>query len=304
MEWEKTIEEFQDYLLTERGLSANTLDAYTRDIQKLADYCRSLTPPLDPGQVDRETLMRFLSSPGLEPLASRSQARLQSGVKAFYKFMVLDEKTEKNPSRNLETPFVENYFPNVLSVEEVEAVIEATDRLPRDRQRNRAIVETLYSCGMRITELVTLKLRDLDLREDFARIHGKGNKERVVPIGSHAHEALETYINGDRRLVAKAKGCENLVFLRRNGKPLSRVRVYNIIQELAAIAGINKKISPHTFRHSFATHLVNGGADLRVVQELLGHESIATTEIYAHIDNVFLRDTIVNYHPRSKKKDK
>lgn len=304
MEWEKTIKDYQAYLMLEKGLANNTVEAYTRDILKLAAFCQGQNPPVPPEEVDRELLMKFLANPDMGRISSRSQARLHSGIKAFYKYLVLDDQLKANPARNLESPHVENYFPNVLSVEEVERVIEATDRLPRDRQRNRAIVETLYSCGLRISELVSLQLRDINLQEDFVRVHGKGNKERIVPIGSHAHEAIDTYIKEERSLIAKAKGCENILFLRRNGKPLSRVRVYNIIQELATVAGISKHISPHTFRHSFATHLVNGGADLRVVQDLLGHESITTTEIYAHIDSAYLRDTIVNYHPRSKKKDK
>lgn len=304
MEWKKTIKAYQAYLMLEKGLANNTVEAYTRDIQKLADYCQRQIPPVAPEQVDQELLLRFLSGSEMDKISSRSQARMQSGIKAFYKYMVLDDQMKTNPTHNLESPRVENYFPNVLSVEEVERVINAADLLPRDRLRNRAIVETLYSCGLRITELVSLTLRDVNLEEDFARVHGKGNKERIVPIGSHAHEALEAYIKDERAAADKVKGFENLLFIRRNGKPLSRVRVYNIIQELAKTAGITKHISPHTFRHSFATHLVNGGADLRVVQDLLGHESITTTEIYAHIDNTYLRDTIVNCHPRSKKKDK
>ena len=304
MEWKKTIKAYQAYLMLEKGLANNTVEAYTRDIQKLADYCQRQIPPVAPEQVDQELLLRFLSGSEMDKISSRSQVRMQSGIKAFYKYMILDDQMKTNPTHNLESPRVENYFPNVLSVEEVECVINAADLLPRDRLRNRAIVETLYSCGLRITELVSLTLRDVNLEEDFARVHGKGNKERIVPIGSHAHEALEAYIKDERAAADKVKGFENLLFIRRNGKPLSRVRVYNIIQELAKTAGITKHISPHTFRHSFATHLVNGGADLRVVQDLLGHESITTTEIYAHIDNTYLRDTIVNCHPRSKKKDK
>ena len=304
MEWKKTIKAYQAYLMLEKGLANNTVEAYTRDIQKLADYCQRQIPPVAPEQVDQELLLRFLSGSEMDKISSRSQARMQSGIKAFYKYMILDDQMKTNPTHNLESPRVENYFPNVLGGEEVGRVINAADLLPRDRLRNRAIVETLYSCGLRITELVSLTLRDVNLEEDFARVHGKGNKERIVPIGSHAHEALEAYIKDERAAADKVKGFENLLFIRRNGKPLSRVRVYNIIQELAKTAGITKHISTHTFRHSFATHLVNGGADLRVVQDLLGHESITTTEIYAHIDNTYLRDTIVNCHPRSKKKDK
>ena len=215
--------------------------------------------------------------------------------------MIVEENLETNPAQLLETPKIGTHLPDVLSVEEIVAIIDAASQHPKDGQRNRAIIETLYSSGDRGSELINMKLNDLNLLDNYIKVHGKGNKERLVLLGRNAHEALQTYIEGDRTRVPKIKEYKNFIFLCRSGKPLSRVRVYNSIQELIDQIGLSKRVSPHTFRHSFATHLVNGGADIRLVQDMLGHESITTTEIYTHIDNEYLRDTLVNCHPRGKK---
>lgn len=301
MEWEKEIHDFETYLLLEKGLSRNTIEAYYRDIGKLADFCRQHESPVSPETVTPELLSEFLQSVSGENLCARSQARLLSCIKTFYKFMIIEENLETNPAQLLETPKIGTHLPDVLSVEEIVAIINAASQHPKDGQRNRAIIETLYSSGVRVSELINMKINDLNLQDNYIKVHGKGNKERLVLLGRNAHEALQTYIEGDRTRVPKIKEYKNFIFLCRSGKPLSRVRVYNIIQELIDQIGLPKRVSPHTFRHSFATHLVNGGADIRLVQDMLGHESITTTEIYTHIDNEYLRDTLVNCHPRGKK---
>lgn len=301
MEWGKKIKDFQAYLLLEKGLSKNTIEAYNRNLQKLETYCQKHIPPVSPETVSPELISEFLQNMAKENLSARSQAQLLSCIRSFYKFIIVEDNLEKNPAQYIDFPRIGSHLPNVLSVEEIVAIINAAGKHPRDGQRNRAIIETLYSSGVRVSELISMKIRDLNLQENYIKVHGKGNKERLVLLGKNAHEALQTYINGDRKLIPKIEEYKNLIFLCRSGKPLSRVRVYNIIQELIKQLGMKKSVSPHTFRHSFATHLVNGGADLRVVQDMLGHESIITTEIYTHLDNEYLRDTLVNCHPRGKK---
>ena len=214
--------------------------------------------------------------------------------------MVYDEVITVNPAASLDTPKIGKALPSVLSVEEIEAMIDAVNLKKPEGQRNKAIIETLYSCGLRVSELVNLKLSNINFRVGYIKIEGKGNKERLVPLNNKAKDEIRIYTKTHRAVIPKAKGYEDVLFLNKKGKALSRVMVFNIIKELALKAGINKTVSPHTLRHSFASHLVNGGADIRAVQDMLGHESILTTEIYTHLDNTFLRDTIINFHPRAK----
>lgn len=290
---------FVNYLRAERSLSPNTISAYTRDIEKLLAFLETLNLP--PAKATLNTLQDFSAHLAKEKSSARSQARILSAVRAFYKYLLLEEIITDDPTLLLEGPKLDRKLPGVLSVEEIEALISAIDHSKPDGLRNRAIIEVLYGCGLRVSELVGLKLSALFLDVEYLRITGKGNKERLVPIGNEAIKHLHFYFEGVRKKQRIAKGHEDFVFLNRFGKKLSRVTVFTVIKDLAKKAGIRKKISPHTLRHSFATHLVEGGADLRAVQQMLGHESILTTEIYTHLDREYLRTTLISYHPRIKK---
>ena len=301
MEWEKAIQRYQAYLLFERALSANTIEAYTRDIQKLAQYCEQQQPVIYPEMVNRNTLSGFMRE-AYAGIADTSQARLVSGVKSFFKYLVLEEDVQVSPAKDMYKPNVEQKLPTVLSVEEVDAIIQAAADYPPEELRNRAIVEVLYACGMRISELVNLTVQDLYLDEGFVRVCGKGNKERLIPMGENAVEALRIYLAKRRPHLYKEKGYEDRLFFCRNGKPLSRNRIYNLLLIWAnEKAGIRKHVTPHTFRHTFATHLIEGGADILSVRDMLGHVSIQTTQIYTHLNQEYLRDIVVNCHPRGKK---
>jgi integrase/recombinase XerD len=232
-------------------------------------------------------------------LHARSQARIISGLKAFYKYLIMEDYIDKDPTMLLETPNIGRKLPEVLSIEEIDRIIGAIDLSNPQGQRNKAIVETLYSCGLRVSELINLRITNLFFKDGFIKVSGKGNKERLVPIGQKAIKEIQFYFQDRNLLSTIDKSGENIVFLNRRGKPLTRVMIFTIVKNLAKIAGIKKNISPHTFRHSFATHLIDGGADLRAVQEMLGHESIITTEIYTHLDREYLRDAIIQFHPRA-----
>lgn len=299
--WNTAIENYKTFLILEKSLSDNSIQAYLNDINKLIVFCSSHEPAVEPEQVTHSLLNQFfvsLMSLGISP---RSQARSISSVKSFFKFLIYDEVITINPAANLDAPNIGKTLPNVLSVEEIDEMIQAIDLNKPEGQRNKAIIETLYSCGLRVSELVNIKVSHIHFRMGFIKIEGKGNKERLVPLSGKAKDEIRLYIKSYRDKIDKAKGSEDILFLNKRGKGLSRVMVFNIIKELALKAGINKTVSPHTLRHSFASHLVNGGADIRAVQDMLGHESILTTEIYTHLDNSFLRDTMINFHPRSKK---
>lgn len=301
MEWEKAIQRYQAYLLFERALSANTIEAYTRDIRKLARYCEQQHPPVPPGAVSRDTLSAFMAGE-YDEMADTSQARLVSGLKSFFKYLVLEEDVQVSPAKDMYKPNVEQKLPTVLSVEEVNAIIRAAADYPPEELRNRAIVELLYACGMRVSELVNLTVQDLYLDEGFVRVRGKGNKERLIPMGENAVDALRIYLAERRPRLYKEKGYEDRLFFCRNGKPLSRNRIYNLLLIWAnEKAGIRKHVTPHTFRHTFATHLIEGGADILSVRDMLGHVSIQTTQIYTHLNQEYLRDIVVNCHPRGKK---
>lgn len=291
------IRKYLQYLKLEKGLSPNTIDAYQTDLSKLLRFLE--VEQISVFEVTLDDLQRFnagLHDIGIHP---RSQARILSGIKSFFYFMVMADYREDNPSELLEGPKIGFKLPEVLTVEEIDRIINAIDLSKDEGQRNRAILETLYSCGLRVSELCNLKLSDLYLDEGFIRVTGKGNKQRLVPISPRAIKELNYWFQ-DRNTTWRIKpGFEDYVFLARWGKSISRIMVFHLIKELAEVAGITKNISPHTFRHSFATHLLEGGANLRAIQCMLGHESIATTEIYTHIDRQMLRSEIIEHHPRS-----
>lgn len=299
--WESAIDNFKTFLLLEKSLASNSIGAYMNDIKKLAAFCAQSTPPVLPAEVSASLLSMYTSFLQGEGISARSQARNISSIRSFFKFLLYDEEITTHPAENLELPKVGKTLPSVLSVEEIEALIKAIDLSKPEGQRNKAIIETLYSCGLRVSELVNLKISHIHLRMGFIKVEGKGNKERLVPLSSIAKDEIRLYMKGYRDKLVKVKGAEDILYLNRRGKPLSRVMVFNIIKELALKANIQKNVSPHTLRHSFATHLVNGGADIRAVQDMLGHESILTTEIYTHIDSAFLKDTMLRFHPRANR---
>lgn len=296
MTWEGGIKNFSRYLKLERGLSENTLMAYKRDIEKLAHWC--VENEISPNQVQLETLRKFLHSHA--SLSPRSQARLITSLKTFFRFLVYDEALPEDPTTLLEAPRVGRKLPDYLSESEVDQMITSIDRSTLEGERNRAILEVLFACGLRVSELIHLRLSDYFPKEGILRVIGKGDKERLVPIHPYAIEVLDHYLHQVRVHQEIKYGEEDIVFLSKRGKRLARSTVFTFIKELAEKAGIRKNIGPHTFRHSFATALVNNGADLRVVQQLLGHESITTTEIYSHLNEQKLRDAI-SRHPWSKK---
>ena len=301
MTWNETIDSFRTYLVLEKSLSPNSVEAYLNDIRKLAAYCEKLTPPLDPKEASYNVLNEFLMVLKDTGVTPRTQARSISSIKSFFKYLLYDGTIGLNPATSLDSPKIGRSLPSILSVEEIEAMIDSIDMNKQEGQRNKAILETLYSCGLRVSELVNLKLSQINFRTGYIKIEGKGNKERIVPLGARAKDEIRCYLKKDRDKMKKARGHEDILFLNKMGKALSRVMIFNIIKETARRAGLSKVVSPHTFRHSFASHLVNGGADIRTVQDMLGHESILTTEIYTHLDNNFTRDTVTNFHPRAKK---
>ena len=296
--WTPYIKGFKSYLQLERSLSGNTLEAYLRDLDKLVQFLEIHPARLMPEQLTHEVLQNFLTWVNELGMTARSQARILSGIKAFYRYLLMENLIQDDPTDLLEGPRIGRKLPDFLSVEEVNQLINAVDRSKPEGERNRAILETLYSCGLRVSELVNLRLSQVYGDIGFIKVTGKGNKERLVPIGHSALKQLQFYYSGYRNHLAIAKGHEDFVFLNRRGKKLTRVMIFTIIKDLLEKTGLRKTISPHTFRHSFATHLVEGGADLRAVQEMLGHSSIVTTEIYTHLDKDFLRSAILQFHPR------
>lgn len=294
----KILARYKQYLKLEKSFSDNTVSAYLMDLDKLLAFLT--LEEVDVLDVTSEHLEAF--SAGLHDIGihARSQARILSGIRSFYRFLVLEDYLEADPAELLESPRTGFHLPEVLTVEEIDNLIDSIDRSTKEGQRNRAILETLYSCGLRVSELCHLKLSDLYLEEGFIKVEGKGSKQRLIPISPRAVKEL-TYYFADRHLMPAKPGFEDFVFLTRIGKNISRIMVFRIIKELAERIGLKKKISPHTFRHSFATHLLEGGANLRAIQCMLGHESIGTTEIYTHIDRNLLRSEIIEHHPRNIK---
>jgi integrase/recombinase XerD len=299
LDWRSAIKGFQAYLKLEKGLSDNSIEAYSRDIEKLQQYADIQINKLTPEAFSLNDLRLFINWVNELGMIPSSQARILSGIKSFYKYLLVEDIIKNNPAELLESPKKQRKLPDTLSYQDINRLISAIDLSRPDGARNKAIIEVLYSCGLRVSELTELKLSNLYLDIEFIKVVGKGSKERLVPIGGEAVKALKIWIENVRVHVPIKKGEEDLVFLNRRGARLSRVYIFMLIKQLAVMAGIKKSISPHTLRHSFATHLVEGGADLRAVQEMLGHESITTTEIYTHLDREYLKETIISYHPRN-----
>jgi len=297
--WERYIKDFVSYLKIEKGLAENSILAYQHDVDKLKEF--ALSKSSLPDQLSYDDLKQFLSTLYDLGLSARSQARIISGIKQFYGFLLLENLIKKDPSELLEQPKLGRKLPEVLTIEEIDSLLAAIDLSKNEGHRNRAMLETLYSCGLRVSELVGLRFSDLFFEEGFIRVIGKGNKERLVPVSPQVQKEIDIYQQHIRNHLNIQKGSENIVFLNRRGAQLTRVMVFTIIKNLAESIGLKKNISPHTFRHSFATHLSEGGANLRAIQEMLGHESITTTEIYTHLDQRFLRDAILSFHPRNAK---
>ena len=296
--WTPYIRGFKAYLQLEKSLSGNSVDAYLHDVEKLTQFLEVSDLQLPPGKIELGHLQNFLKWIAELGMTARSQSRVISGLRAFYKYLLIENEVKKDPTELLESPKLGRKLPSTLSVAEIDRLIGALDLSTDEGKRNKAMLETLYSCGLRVSELVNLRISCLHFDQGFIRVIGKGDKERLVPVGNTAESEINHYMHEIRTHVPVRKGSEDVLFLNRRGGKLSRVMIFTIIKGLAEKAGIRKSISPHTFRHSFATHLVEGGADLRAVQEMLGHESITTTEIYTHLDREYLRSTIIQYHPR------
>lgn len=301
MNWTHSIKGFIAYLRLERSLSAHSIEAYHRDIQKMKSFALHQLKIGSPTEIYLEHLEQFVASLQSIGIGARSQARIISGIRAFYKYLLLEDLIEDDPSELLEGPKMAQKIPDVLSIEEVSAIINAIDLSKPEGHRNRAMLETLYACGLRVSELTQLKISNIHEDAGIIKVIGKNDKERLIPIGQDALKQIQFYIEGTRNPMNNIKETfRDTLFLNRRGSGLSRVMVFNIIKKATADAGIKKNVSPHTFRHSFATHLVEGGADLKAVQDMLGHESITTTEIYTHLNTEYLRTTIMKYHPRNK----
>lgn len=296
--WTPLIRQFRHYLKLERSLSENSIEAYTLDVQKLADFSEREFPQKNPLELELEHLRRFVNTLAALEISAYTQARIISGIKAFYRFLMYEDRIKEDPAQLLEAPKLGRKLPDTLSYPEIEQLLEAIPLGESEGHRNRAMLEILYSSGLRVSELVELKKSQVFADIGFLRVVGKGNKERLVPIGKDALRYLKIYQEQVRVHQTPTKGNEEYVFLNRRGQKLTRVMIFLIIKKTAEQAGIKKNISPHTFRHSFATHLIEGGADLRAVQEMLGHESITTTEIYTHLDRDYLRQVLTEFHPR------
>jgi integrase/recombinase XerD len=295
--WKQSFRNFETYLRLEKSLSVNSIEAYMNDVSKLEKYFQEKGKDVLPVLISYTDLKEFLIWYGNDNKNTRTQSRVLSGVRAFFKFLLIEGEIDENPASLIESPKIGLKLPEVLSVSEIDRMITEIDLSKSEGHRNKAIIETLYGCGLRVSELVNLRLTDIHYGEGFVIVTGKGNKQRLVPISGKALKEIDIY-KKDRDHLPVIHD-QNILFLNRRGSRLTRAMIFTIIKDLATRAGIRKKISPHTFRHSFATHMIEAGADLRAVQEMLGHESILTTEIYTHIDRSFLRDTLIMFHPRS-----
>ncbi|MEJ8803910.1 site-specific tyrosine recombinase XerD [Pontibacter sp. H249] len=299
MSWSITTKQFGEYLKLEKSLSKHSVEAYLRDVSKLTDFLDLKGLKVTPQQVTPAQIREFLEWVAELGMTPHSQARTLSGIRAFYKFMIMEDMLQTDPTDTVEAPKLSRKLPDTLNFHEIEQLLGAIDMSTPEGARNRAMLETLYSSGLRVSELLDLRLSNLYEDMGFLKVAGKGDKERLVPIGRDALKHIKLYKEGVRCHLNIKKGHEDIIFLNRRGAQLTRIMVFTIIKDLAAKAGIQKTVSPHTFRHSFATHLIEGGADLRAVQEMLGHESITTTEIYTHLDRDYLKQVIKDYHPRS-----
>jgi integrase/recombinase XerD len=299
MLWQSYIKGFKAFLQLEKSLSDNSVEAYLHDIGKFTQYLEYNNLNLAPDKADLHHFQDFLKWVNELGMSARTQARVISGIKAFYKYLILENIIKTNPTELLESPRLGRKLPDTLSLEEIDKLISAIDLSKPEGQRNKAMLETLYSCGLRVSELIGTQISNLYFKEGYIKIVGKGDKERIVPIGRTAIKYIRIYLEDVRTHIPVKKDSEDILFLNKRGRKLSRNMIFMIIKDLTKKIGLNKKISPHTFRHSFATHLIERGADLRAVQEMLGHESITTTEIYLHINREYLKDTIMKYHPRA-----
>ena len=297
LNWKQSFKDFETYLRLEKSLSQNSIEAYLYDVSKLETFFKEKEVDISPSQVQYSDLKNFLIWYNKDNKNARTQSRVLSGIRAYFKFLLIEGEITENPSSLIESPKIGLKLPEILSVEEIDKMIAEIDLSKPDGHRNKAIIETLYGCGLRVSELVGLKLTDIHYAEGYVMVTGKGSKQRLVPVSDKALKEIDLY-KTDRIRLSVIKD-SNTLFLNRRGSRLTRVMIFTIIKALAAKAGIQKKISPHTFRHSFATHMIEAGADLRAVQEMLGHESIMTTEIYTHIDRSYLRDSLMMFHPRS-----
>jgi integrase/recombinase XerD len=297
MKWNTLLKDYQLYLKIEKGLAKNSIDSYSLDVKKLMLFLEEHQITVSPISISSENIQTFIYTIS-KSLNARSQARLISGLRNFFDYLVFEDYRKDNPTDLIESPKIGRKLPDTLSVKEIDNIINTIDLSNPLGERNRTIIETLYSCGLRVSELINLQLSDLFFEEGFIRVIGKGNKQRFVPINQQSQKFINLYLKNNRCLIKVQKGFEDTVFLNRRGKKLTRVMIFTIIKNLTEAAGIQKKISPHTFRHSFATHLLERGADLRAIQQMLGHESITTTEIYMHLDKSFLKQVINAYHPR------
>jgi integrase/recombinase XerD len=301
MDWRSAINGFKAFLKIERSLSPHSVEAYLSDVRQLAVYLEESAPDTNPVNVTQAHIQGFIEKLNDLELSARTQSRFLSGLRAFYRYLFIEEAIFQDPMELIDGPKLDRKLPEVLSYDEIQSMIQCIDLSHPQGTRNKAIIETLYACGLRVSELTGLRISHLYMDIGLVKVLGKNNKERLVPIGTQALRHIGFYLDGVRRgMLDVQPGNQDILFLSRRGKALSRVMVFNIVKELALIAGIEKKVSPHTFRHSFATHLVEGGADLRAVQEMLGHASITTTEIYTHMDTDYLRETILSFHPRNK----
>ena len=302
MQWMRALNDYKNYLTIERGLAANSVANYTLDIEKLMAFLEKHQIKTGPLSITQEELQQFIHETA-KGISARTQARLISGLKSFFNYLIFENRREDNPMDLIDPPKIGRKLPDTLSLEEVNALIAAIDLSHPQGERNRAMLEMLYGCGLRVSELIQLKLSDLYFEEDFIKVTGKGNKQRLIPISPITKKYINLYRDHIRGHQTIASGFEDTLFLNRRGKPLSRAMVFTIIQQLREKIGLDKKIGPHTFRHSFATHLLENGADLRAIQQMLGHESITTTEIYVHVNRKHRADVVANYHPRHQKKN-
>ncbi|MEJ6793840.1 MAG: site-specific tyrosine recombinase XerD [Flavobacteriales bacterium] len=299
MSWKNYIKEFRSHILFEKSLSDNTFESYQRDVKKLVSFLEMNKNNSSPSKIKTEDIREFIQWIAQMGMSAKSQARIISSLKSFFNYLVIENVINQSPAQNIENPKIGSYLPETLSINEIDKLIAHIDLSHPQGNRNKAIIEVLYSCGLRVSELINLKISNWYKKEGFIKVEGKGNKERLIPIGKIAIKLIETYFESNRDKQKVKEGNNDFMFLNRNGSKLSRVMIFTIVKNLVDIAGIKKNVSPHTFRHSFATHLIEGGANLRAVQEMLGHESITTTEIYTHLDSDFIKESIISFHPRS-----
>ena len=299
MKWNTALKDYQFYLKIEKGLAKNSIESYSRDVKKLIGYLELNDMPISPISIEKKEIQEFIYT-AAKSINPRSQSRLISGLRNFFDYLVFEDYRKNNPMQLIESPKTGRKLPDTLSLEDIDKIINEIDLSEPQGERNRTILETLYSCGLRVSELTELKISNLFFDEGFIQVIGKGNKQRFVPINTSTIKYIQIYLNEIRSHISIQKGFEDFVFLNRRGKNLTRVMIFTIIKNLAEKAGIHKNISPHTFRHSFATHLLDRGADLRAIQQMLGHESITTTEIYMHLDKSFLKQVVNTFHPRKR----